>query len=182
MIQSFKRLLTLRVLHLGWVLASAGLLAMGPVNAAAPAVAKSMAQVQLLDKAQASQLLRADRYKRPTLVVLWSTECSYCKRNLQWLKALSADKSRFDLISVATEPMSPAVSKVLAQHKLNGQHWAYGSELPEAVAYALDADWAGELPRSYWFDGQGGRQVLSGVLTDGTMLSVSKKQDTKVQR
>lgn len=153
-----------------------------PVSAASQTAKASTQPVQLLGKAQASQLLHADRYQRPTLVVLWSTECSYCKRNLQWLKARPAGKTRFDLITVATQPMSQAVDQVLAKHKLSGQHWAYGSDLPEAVSYALDADWAGELPRSYLFNGRGGRQVLSGVLTDATLEQAWQAMDSKLPR
>ncbi|MNY55238.1 hypothetical protein D3C86_1911970 [compost metagenome] len=45
-----------------------------------------------------------------------------------------------------------------------GRHFAYGNEAPEALAFAIDPNWRGELPRTLLFDGQGGRQALSGVI------------------
>lgn len=43
---------------------------------------------------------------------------------------------------------------------------AFGSTPPEQLRYAIDADWHGEMPRSYWFN-------AAGVLTPGMIVRLS---------
>ena len=57
-----------------------------------------------------------------------------------------------------------ADTAVLDRYPLPGPRYAYGSDNPEAIAYAIDPNWAGELPRSYLFNGKGGKEKISGVI------------------
>lgn len=154
-------------LKVGLRSAALGLFCVGAVGGGfAQAASVTAPELMPLDKAHAAQLLNATQYKRPTLVVLWSSDCGHCKRNLQWLQARWQQGPQADLITVAVEPQQNGLAGMLGRYALPGRHFVYGPELPEALAYALDPNWAGELPRSYVFNGQGKRVAVSGVLND----------------
>ncbi len=117
-----------------------------------------------LDRQMARRLTAADQYRQPTIVTLWSSDCSYCKKNLQLLADLRKTNDKVHLITIAAEPVSAELRPMLDRYALAGPHYAYGSDSPEAIAYAIDASWAGELPRSYFFNGKGGKEKFSGVI------------------
>lgn len=119
-----------------------------------------------LDKPGARHLVQIAGHGRPTIVALWSSDCGHCKRNLGMLAALAKKEKGLRLVSVATEPESPQHQPLLDRIGLPGERYAYGSDAPEALAYALDPAWRGELPRTLLFDGKGGRQAISGVLDE----------------
>ena len=124
---------------------------------------------QPLDKTTARRLVDPQAHRVPTVVVLWSSDCVHCKKNLRLFGALAKADKQLVLISVATEPESPLLTTLLDRESWAGQRYAYGDEAPEALAYALDAGWHGELPRTLLFDGKGGRRALSGVLDEKTV-------------
>jgi len=122
-----------------------------------------------LDRAAAGHLLDAANYRQPTIVALWSTDCSHCKKNLQLLSGLANSNKRLRIITLAAEPESAALAPVLDRYKLPGARYVYGNDNPEAIAYAIDPNWAGELPRTYFFNGNGSKEKVSGVI-DSAML------------
>lgn len=122
-----------------------------------------------LDKATARALADSTSHRRPTVVALWSSDCVHCKKNFRLFTDLAKADKTLVLISVATEPDNPALAPLLDRAKLPGQRYAYGDEAPEALAYALDPAWHGELPRTLVFDGKGGRIALTGVLDEKTL-------------
>ena len=117
-----------------------------------------------LDRVAASQLLNADTYREPTIVTLWSSDCSHCKKNLQFLSVHAKTNKRLRIITLAAEQESSDLGPLLDRYPLPGPRYAYGSDNPEAIAYAIDPNWAGELPRSYLFNGKGGKEKISGVI------------------
>lgn len=121
-----------------------------------------------IDRKQARQLVDPVAYKQPTVVALWSSDCSHCKKNLKLFKELGQREKQLTIISIATEPESPALTAHLAALPAS-QRYAYGHESPEALAFALDPEWHGELPRTLLFDGKGGRVALSGVLDEASI-------------
>lgn len=121
--------------------------------------------VQPLTRQQAATLVQVEQYHQPTLIALWSLSCNYCKENLTQLAQLQRSSPQLQLISVAAESLSAEHQKLLDEFALRGSRYAYGSEAPEALAFALDPRWHGELPRSLLFDGKGGYRALSGVLS-----------------
>lgn len=120
---------------------------------------------QRIDRTQGRELTDPARQRQPTVVALWSLECSHCKKNLQLLGRLAKANPALRVITVAAEPGQAAHAPMLDRHALAGPRYAYGSDAPEAIAFGLDPDWAGELPRSFLFDGKGGSVKRSGVLT-----------------
>src|SRR5574343_148164 len=138
------------------------LLPVGLLVAAATVVA---ADFRPLDRSAARQLISPDSHRQPTVVALWSSDCGYCKQNLQLLSRLAKSNKRLRVITVAAEPANAQLDPMLSAYALPGARYAYGSDSPEAIAYALDPTWAGELPRTFMFDGAGHREQVSGVIS-----------------
>lgn len=118
-----------------------------------------------LDRAAAQRLFDPASHRQPTVIALWSADCSHCKKNLQLLSELARSNPRLKVITVAAEMASDEHTPLIARYALPGPRYAYGSDSPEAIAYAIDPSWAGELPRSFLFNGKGGKEKRSGVLS-----------------
>lgn len=121
-----------------------------------------------LDRGQARALADAAGHGRPTVVALWSSECTHCKGNLALFAALVRREPRLRLVTVAAEPADAALAEPLDRLEVPGERYAWGADAPEALAYALDPKWRGELPRTLFFDGRGGRQAVSGRVDEAT--------------
>lgn len=117
-----------------------------------------------LDRPAARSLASTASHTRPTIVALWSSDCVHCKKNLRLFAEMAKTDKHLRIITIATEPESPEVKRMLDEIALPGERYAYGSEAPEALAFALDPTWRGELPRTFLFDGKGARQAVSGTL------------------
>lgn len=147
------------------------LLLIGLVAAAAQA-----SSFKHLDREQAKQLLEPAHYKQPTVVLLWSSDCVHCKKNLAMLRGMIKRNKAMRVLTVAVEPETAALAPILDRHNMPAERYAYGADNPEALAYALDPNWAGELPRTYLFNGAGGKQAVSGVLTSQGVEKALKTQ------
>lgn len=140
-----------------------------PLLAALLALPAAAAEPQPLDRAAARQLLETAGRGQPTVVALWSADCVHCKKNLQLLSALARSQPRLRVVTVAAEPAAAGHGAILDRYAMPAARYAYGSDSPEAIAYALDPAWAGELPRSFLYDGRGGVEKRSGVLSRETI-------------
>lgn len=119
----------------------------------------------VLNRATARQLADPLGHRQPTVLALWSIDCTHCKKNLQALSELARKNPRLRVLTVATEPSTAEHQAIMARYAVPGSAYAYGTDAPEALAFALDSSWAGELPRTFLFDGKGGRKNVSGVLS-----------------
>ena len=124
-----------------------------------------------LDKAGARTLVDSAAHGKPTVIALWSSDCVHCKKNLRLLASLARSDRQVQVVTVATEPESPELARLLDASGVKGARYAYGSDAPEALAYALDPAWRGELPRTLLLDGKGGRVAVSGVLDETALRS-----------
>ncbi len=136
-----------------------------PVILLVAAGSLAAAEFSPLDRIEAQRLLSADKHRQPTVVTLWSSDCGYCKANLKLLSSLTRNNRKLRVITVAAEPENAHLWPMLSRYGLAGPHYAYGSDSPEAIAYAIDPNWGGELPRTFLFDGTGRKERISGVLT-----------------
>lgn len=125
-----------------------------------------------LDRTTARSLVDAQSHRQPTIVALWSSDCIHCKKNLGLFAAMAKTERRLKVVTVATEPESAALAPMLEKTGIQGERFAYGSDNPEAIAYALDPAWGGELPRTLIFDGRGGKTALSGVIDEQKLRAV----------
>lgn len=124
----------------------------------------SAADFTLLDRQSARTVLATPSDARPTVVALWASDCSYCKQNLRTLASLAKSNPQLRIITIAAESPGEATRPELDKTGVKSERLAYGNDLPEAIAYAIDPDWHGELPRTYLFDGKGSTQRRSGVI------------------
>jgi len=126
-----------------------------------------------LDRQAAKQLVNPATHRQPTIVALWSSDCNYCKKNLKLLSSLAKSNKNLRVITVAAEPESDPLWPMLKPYALGGPRYAYGTDNPEAIAYAIDPKWGGELPRTFLFDGRGGKAVVAGVISTETIAKAT---------
>ncbi|PWB53347.1 MAG: hypothetical protein C3F18_07445 [Nitrosomonadales bacterium] len=119
-----------------------------------------------LDRQGARSLVDANSHALPTIIALWSSDCSHCKNNLKLFARMAAANPRLRLITIAVEPLSEELAVPLDRLGIPGARYAYGPESPDALAHALDPKWRGELPRTLLFDGNGGKEAVSGVMDE----------------
>ena len=133
-------------------------------TAAATGAASDAGSFTLLDRYAARAVAAPRSDARPTVVALWASDCAYCKQNLRTLAVLAKANPQLRIVTVAAEQPSPATRPELDKTGVKSERLAYGDDVPEALAYAIDPHWRGELPRTYLFDGKGGLQIRSGVI------------------
>jgi thiol-disulfide isomerase/thioredoxin len=119
-----------------------------------------------LDRQGARSLVEVKSHSAPTIIALWSSDCSHCKGNLKLFARMASANPRLRLITIAVEPLSEELAVPLDRLGVPGPRYAYGPESPDALAHALDPKWRGELPRTLLFDGNGGKETVSGVIDE----------------
>lgn len=125
-----------------------------------------------LDRAAARALVDPAAHGRPAILALWSLECVHCKKNLALFAQMARSHGEeLELLTLAVEAPAPALAEVLERFGVSGARYAYGSDMPEALAYAIDPHWRGELPRTLFFDGRGGVVAVSGVVGETDALA-----------
>jgi hypothetical protein len=53
---------------------------------------------------------------------------------------------------------------LLSRYRLTQDAWLFGNEPQQRLQYAIDPDWMGEMPRTYFYRADGERRGVSGVL------------------
>jgi thiol-disulfide isomerase/thioredoxin len=120
--------------------------------------------------------IKAQRAGTPSVVMVWSLDCAYCIESFRALEQIRRNW-KVDVVTIATDRADDAEAVAALQKKLQAgglrsQAWAFGSAPEEQLRYGVDPKWRGELPRSYWFNGQGKIVAHSGVIT----LELADKQ------
>lgn len=134
--------------------------------------------------AESQPLLRGSYQKiiaahagKPFIVALWSVSCTHCGADLEIFEHLAKQYSNFNLVLISTD--SPEQESVIAR-TLRGyqlgrtgpgqsragkiESWVFADSYTERLRFEVDAQWYGELPRTYFFDGKGIARGVSGVL------------------
>ncbi|WP_427307374.1 TlpA family protein disulfide reductase [Cupriavidus sp. H39] len=135
----------------------------GTAHAAGPAADR----VAVFDSANAARLA-ASQGGKPFVLVVWSLDCVYCKRNFDALGKLRARHPALRVVTLSTDSADalPQVRQVLQRVSLTRNAWVFGHEPQERLRYAVDPDWMGEMPRTYFYRADGQRQGVSGVISD----------------
>lgn len=97
-------------------------------------------------------------------LVFWSLSCAPCHQELTELSRLpAARRQAISLINTDDRSQQAQVSAFLAGLQLQQMdNWIFADAIPERLRAAIDADWYGELPRSYAIDADGKRHAQSG--------------------
>ncbi|MBB3015825.1 TlpA family protein disulfide reductase [Cupriavidus alkaliphilus] len=139
-------------------------LMLGTANAAGQAADR----IAVFESASAARIA-ASQQGKPFVLVVWSLDCVYCKRNFDALGKLRALHPDLRVVTLATDraEASPQVQQVLDRVRLSRNAWVFGHEPQERLRYAVDPDWMGEMPRTYFYRADGQRQGVSGVISEG---------------
>ncbi|PZX26814.1 conserved hypothetical protein, putative exported protein [Cupriavidus phytorum] len=124
-------------------------------------------RVAVFESASAARIV-ASQHGKPFVLVVWSLDCVYCKRNFDALGKLRARHPDLRVVTLATDSAeaSPQVQQVLERVRLTRNAWVFGHEPQERLRYAVDPDWMGEMPRTYFYRADGQRQGVSGVISE----------------
>lgn len=130
------------------------------------------AAAQSLREFNADSLSRvlASQQGKPFVLVVWSLDCEFCQASLRTLSAKKRGGKRLNVVTLGTDTLADPASlemmkKRLTELGLGKDAWAFGAEPAEQLRYAVDKNWHGEMPRSYWFDARGVGTARSGVIT-----------------
>lgn len=129
----------------------------------------------------------AEQRGKPFVLVVWSLDCSFCLTSLENLSKESQkqmqtqkkkkkrkqkhnSKPKLNIVTLSTDAYSDAEAMAASRKKLKSLRltdnaWAFGDDSPEYLRFAIDRKWAGEKPRTYWFNARGERKAYSGVIT-----------------
>ncbi|MBL9209653.1 MAG: redoxin domain-containing protein [Opitutaceae bacterium] len=104
---------------------------------------------------------------RPFLVAFWSVSCEPCREEMMIVADLHRRFPNVPIVLVAADapPHREAVRRFLSGYTLGRiETWQFGEESMERLRYAVDKSWAGELPRSYFFNAAHEATAHSGVV------------------
>lgn len=107
---------------------------------------------------------------KPFVLVIWSLDCEFCQASISTLAKEKKLHPNLNVVTVSTDSLEDQEARPLRRKRLESiglttDAWAFGAMPPEQLRYALDKDWHGEMPRSYWFDAKGKSTARSGVIT-----------------
>jgi thiol-disulfide isomerase/thioredoxin len=103
---------------------------------------------------------------KPFILAFWSATCTHCPSELKALGELSRKYPKMELVLVAadTPAETPELDRLAQEYGVSRHsRWVFADAQPERLRYDIDRRWYGELPRTYFYDAQGGRQGRSGV-------------------
>jgi thiol-disulfide isomerase/thioredoxin len=132
------------------------------------AASSSTVQPQLSTFLPGSYETIINRYQgKPFLMVFWSLDCPPCFQELAMLGKLIESHPALNLVLVSTDSpddRKELLSVINGKGVANAEAWVFSRASSSRLRYEVDRIWYGELPRSYFFDGQQNRQAVSGVL------------------
>ncbi|WP_439687236.1 Thioredoxin domain-containing protein [Cupriavidus oxalaticus] len=142
-------------------------LAGAAIALSAAGMGQAAERVSVFESASAAQL-SASQQGKPFVLVVWSLDCVYCKRNFEAIGKLQAKHRSLRVVTLAMDRPDalPQVQQLLKRVDLTRNAWMFGNEPQERLRYAVDPDWMGEMPRTYFYRADGQRQGVSGVISD----------------
>ncbi len=112
-------------------------------------------------------IVRAHQGK-PFVLVFWSVDCPPCIKELGTLTMALKRHPDMALVLVSTDDTAarPRIEEILNKHGLQQvESWIFADSQTRRLRDQVDANWYGELPRSYLFDAQHRRVPLSGEIS-----------------
>ena len=108
------------------------------------------------------------------LMVLWSVDCPPCIEELPMLGKFHRLHPEANLVMISTdgEFNNDTIQQLMREHGLDDiKQWVFSSAPIQAMRYAIDPAWYGELPRSYFHHKRHKRQVKSGRLDEDVLAT-----------
>ncbi len=127
---------------------------------AAPALLKTFTQGSY------QQLLT--QYKnKPFALIIWSTTCPSCLKEMPLIKKLHQAHPGLNLVMLTVDDAQVVtqINDVLEKNQLTDlEQWVFSEDNSEKLRFEIDPSWYGELPRTYFFSANHQRSAISGVL------------------
>lgn len=114
------------------------------------------------------QQLELQHENKRWLLLMWSLECPPCFKELAAVAKLKADDANIAIILVNTDDddsMTKEREQVLTSMNLTQvPSYYFPDQQSMALRYAIDPQWHGELPRSFFYNETGQQKGHSGLL------------------
>jgi len=120
------------------------------------------------------KMLESEFKDKPFLLLLWSTECPPCRDELKLVKSISTDYPDFNFLLLSTDTLAQVqkIDGILASNELSTHSsWLFSKKNSIKLRYAVDPNWYGELPRSYFYNEEHQRKGISGKLSKELIVS-----------
>lgn len=117
---------------------------------------------------------------RPFVLAFWSVTCEPCREEMMVVADVHRKFPGVPIVLVAADPPGTrsAVSKFLGNYRLGRiETWQFGDDAAERLRYSVDKTWAGELPRSYFFNARHEPTAHSGVVDVKWIEAWLKRED-----
>lgn len=122
---------------------------------------------------QAFEQLKKNNSGKQWLVILWSVDCPPCFKELALVQELKARQNNLNVVIINADDnddLAKERQQVISSYNLASlpnYHFADGEG--DKARYAIDSQWYGELPRSYFVETNGNFHGKSGLLDKALM-------------
>jgi thiol-disulfide isomerase/thioredoxin len=103
------------------------------------------------------------------LMVLWSVECPPCIKELALIESILEKNESLPIVVINTDgdkSLDADRKNLITQFKLDKiETYCFTDGQTDTSRFQVDANWFGELPRSYFFNEQGQSSGRSGLLS-----------------
>jgi thiol-disulfide isomerase/thioredoxin len=138
-----------------------------------PPIVRADMQLSLF-KSDSYQKIAAQYQDDSFLMVLWSVDCPPCIEELPALGKFHQMYPKAKVVMVSTDSINQQqdIQQLMVAHGLGDiQQWVFDGESVQAIRFAIDPAWYGELPRSYFHQLNKKRQAKSGRLDERALLT-----------
>ncbi len=119
---------------------------------------------------------------KPFIMGFWSLTCTTCRDELALFGKLLQKYRDLYLIIVSTDlpEQEQEIAGTLQHYRLGrAESWVFADSYTERLRFEVDAQWYGELPRTYFFGADGKSTAISGRIGRGQIerwIRESKKR------
>ncbi len=104
---------------------------------------------------------------RPFIIAFWSVTCEPCREEMMVVTEVHKKHPKIPIVLVAADPPDTRaqVLRFLGNYPLGRiETWQFDDDAAERLRYSVDRSWAGELPRSYFFNASHELTAQTGVV------------------
>ena len=101
------------------------------------------------------------------IIGFWSLTCTNCSDDLALFGKLAEKYRNLNLVLVSTDSpeQKQEIARTLQHYRLGrAESWVFADSYTERLRFEVDAQWYGELPRTFFFDATGHSTAVSGKI------------------
>lgn len=151
-----------------------------PVVMTVPALA---AELRSFDSESMAVVLKTHA-KSPFVLAFWSVHCEPCRAEMADWKMLRRRYPGIPVLLVAADSLRDraVIERFLKRYDPGSvERWAFADDFQEKIRYSVDRGWRGELPRTYLFDGEHRREIVSGAISLNAVDAWMKRQSVSAR-